>query len=67
MRTTLNVDDSLIDEAARLTGVAEKTALVRMGLQALIASESAKRLAALGGSQKNFRVAPRRRARTAPA
>ncbi|MFW5791437.1 MAG: type II toxin-antitoxin system VapB family antitoxin, partial [Desulfohalobiaceae bacterium] len=45
MRTTLNVDDSLIKKATELTGVTEKTSLVRMGLQALIARESAKRLA----------------------
>lgn len=48
MRTTLNVEADLLREAGRLTGVTQKTALVRMGLQALIARESAKRLAALG-------------------
>lgn len=62
MRTTLNIEDSLIDQAARLTGITEKTALVRLGLKALIAAESAKRLARLGGSEKQLRPIPRRRA-----
>lgn len=61
MRTTLNIEDSLLKRAARLTGVQEKTALVRLGLEALIALESARRLAALGGSEKNLKRAPRRR------
>ena len=61
MRTTINVDDGLIRRAAQLTGVQEKTALVRRGLEALIARESARRLAALGGSEKALRPIPRRR------
>ncbi len=61
MRTTLNIEESLLEEAARLTGVKEKTALVRRGLEALIALESARRLADLGGSQKKLKPAPRRR------
>ena len=61
MRTTLNIDDSLLNQAAKLAGVAEKTALVRLGLEALIARESARRLAALGGSQKNLLIPRRRR------
>ena len=60
MRTTLNIDDALLREATRLTGVTEKTALVRAGLEALIARESARRLAALGGTEPGFR-GPRRR------
>ena len=63
MRTTLNIDDDLIREAAKLTGVQEKTALVQRGLEALIARESARRLAALGGSEKELRPIPRRRPR----
>src|SRR5687767_1274251 len=47
MRTTLNLDQELVEKARRLSGVAEKTALVHAGLQALIARESARRLAAL--------------------
>ena len=61
MRTTLNIDDKMLTEAARLTGVREKTSLVRRGLEALIALESAKRLARLGGTEKSLRSIPRRR------
>ena len=61
MRTTLNIEDSLIEKAARLTGITEKTSLVRLGLQALIAKESAKRLAGLGGTENNLHAIPRRR------
>jgi Arc/MetJ family transcription regulator len=61
MRTTLNIDDKMLSEAARLTGVREKTSLVRRGLEALIALESAKRLARLGGTEKSLRHIPRRR------
>ena len=58
MRTTLNIDDDLIREASRLTGIKEKTTLVRRGLEALIARESARRLAALGGTEPDLRAAP---------
>lgn len=61
MRTTLNIDDALLAEAARLTGVSEKTTLVRRGLEALIARESARRLAELGGTETALRAIPRRR------
>jgi Arc/MetJ family transcription regulator len=61
MRTTLNIDDEILEKAATLTGVKEKTALVRLGLEALIARESAKRLAALGGTEHSLRAIPRRR------
>ena len=61
MRTTLNIDDDLIAEAARLTGIQEKTSLIRLGLEALIARESARRLAALGGSEADLRPNSRRR------
>ena len=61
MRTTLNIDATLIREASKLTGVSEKTALVRMGLEALIAKESARRLASLGGTEKQLGTIPRRR------
>ena len=60
MRTTLNLDDDLVARARRLSGIDEKTALVRAGLEALIARESARRLAALGGSEPGL-VTPRRR------
>jgi len=62
MRTTLNIDDELLAEAQRITGMEEKTALVREGLRALIERESARRLAKLGGSQPQLRPVPRRRA-----
>jgi len=61
MRTTLNIDDDLLTEATRSTGVTEKTAVVRMGLEALIERESARRLAALGGKMPHLQVAARRR------
>ena len=61
MRTTLNIDDKTLSEAARLTGVKEKTALVQKGLEALISRESARRLALLGGTEKSLRAVPRRR------
>ncbi len=60
-RTTLNIDREALAKAAALTGVKEKTALVRMGLEALIAKASAERLAALAGSEKRLRPIPRRR------
>ena len=62
MRTTLNIDDQLLAEARRLSGVTEKTALVREGLRALIERESARRLARLGGSEHQLKPIPRRRA-----
>ena len=61
MRTTLNIDEALLRNAAKLTGVSEKTSLVRMGLEALIARESARRLADLGGSEKRLARVRRRR------
>jgi hypothetical protein len=61
MRTTLNIDSKLLEQAGKLTGVSEKTALVRMGLQALISKESARRLASLGGTEKRLSPIPRRR------
>ena len=61
MRTTLNIDDQLLVEAQRLTGIAERAKLVREGLQALIERESARRLAKLGGSEPQLKSIPRRR------
>ena len=62
MRTTLIIDDELLEEAARLTGIKQKTSLVRLGLKALIAREGSKRLAKLGGTEKLLRTIHRRRA-----
>lgn len=61
MRTTVTIDDDLLDRAAELTGVTERTALLREGLETLIRVESARRLAALGGSDPKAETAPRRR------
>lgn len=63
MRTTLILDDVLLERARRVTGIAEKTALVHAGLEALISREAARRLAALGGTMPRARGAPRRRSR----
>ncbi len=65
MRTTLILRDDLVDRAMRATNIEEKTALVHAGLEALIAIESARRLARLGGSDS--RAAAGRRRRTAAA
>ena len=61
MRTTLNIDEALLREAQQLSGLKEKTAVLHAGLEALIARESARRLAALGGSERRLRPIPRRR------
>ena len=61
MRTTLNIEDSLVERASELTGIKEKTTLVKLGLEALIAKESAKRLAKLGGTERQLKAIPRRR------
>lgn len=60
VRTTLVLDDALLIEAQRLTGITEKSALVREGLRALVQREAARRLAALGGSDPTAEAAPRR-------
>ncbi|GAB91678.1 type II toxin-antitoxin system VapB family antitoxin [Gordonia rhizosphera] len=62
MRTTVTVDDALLEKAEALTGVHERAALIRIGLQTLIRVESARRLAALGGTDPQVTAAPRRRA-----
>ena len=60
MRTTINLDDQLLGEAQRITGMKERTALIHEGLRALIERESARRLARLGGSEPGLRPVPRR-------
>ena len=62
-RTTLNIDSELLKKAQKLTGVDEKTSLVKLGLEALVARESAKRLADLGGTERQLRPIKRRRAK----
>ena len=60
MRTTLNIDDELLAEAQRVTGLKEKVALVREGLRALVEREIARRLVKLGGSEPQLKPVPRR-------
>ena len=61
MRTTLNLDDDLLDKARFYTGIEERTALIHEGLRALITREAGRRLAKLGGSDPNATAGPRRR------
>jgi len=63
MRTTINLDDDLLNAAQKVSGVKERTALIHAGLQALIERESARRLARLGGSDRQLKAIPRRRQR----
>jgi Arc/MetJ family transcription regulator len=65
MRTTVTLDDDLLEEAQRMTGLTERTALLRAGLLALIERESARRLARLGGTEPQLRDIPRRRSEPA--
>jgi len=62
MRTTVNLDDTLLDKATALTGVTERGVLMKEALKALIERESAKRLALLGGTEPDLKLTPRRRA-----
>jgi len=57
----LNIEDTLVEKASELTGIREKTTLVKLGLEALIAKESARRLAKLGGTERQLKPIPRRR------
>ncbi len=61
MRTTININDDILKKASELTGIKEKTHLVRLGLEALIVLESSKRLARLGGEEKGLKAIPRRK------
>jgi Arc/MetJ family transcription regulator len=65
VRTTINLDDELLEEARRITGIEGRTTLVHAGLRALIERESARRLARLGGSETQLRPVPRRRPESA--
>ncbi len=62
MRTTININDELLEKASILTGIKEKTSLVKIGLEALISLESSKRLAKLGATEKDLKNIKRRRA-----
>ncbi|MFW5995203.1 MAG: type II toxin-antitoxin system VapB family antitoxin [Spirochaetia bacterium] len=61
MRTTVNLDDELIEEAKRMTGIQSRTQLLNEALQALVEREAARRLARLGGSEPQLEAIPRRR------
>jgi Arc/MetJ family transcription regulator len=61
MRTTVTLDDELLADAEKYTGITERTALLNAGLKALIERAAARRLAALGGSQPKLKAPPRRR------
>jgi Arc/MetJ family transcription regulator len=61
MRTTVTLDDELLAEAERFTGIKERSALIREALKRLVEHEAARRLIALGGSDPNFQAPPRRR------
>lgn len=60
-RTTLNTEDSFLERTSELTGIKEETTLVKLGLEALIAKESARRLAKLGGTERQLKATPRRK------
>ena len=61
MRTTINLDDATLEEAIKITGIQEKPRLVHEALKTLIRKEKARRLAALGGTEKGLKAIPRRR------
>ena len=61
MRTTITIDDQLLEKAEKYTGIKERSALIREALTALVQREAARRLARLGGSDPNAEAAPRRR------
>jgi Arc/MetJ family transcription regulator len=61
MRTTININDEILKKASELTGIKEKTQLVKLGLESLIALESSRRLARLAGTEKALKAIPRRR------
>lgn len=61
MRTTVTIDDELLEEAQRLTGIRERATLIRMALETLVQRECARRLAQLGGTQPDLGDIPRRR------
>jgi len=64
MRTTVNLDQQLLAEAQRMTGIKERKALLHAGLRALIERESARRLSRLGGSEPRLSPVPRRRSKS---
>ena len=67
MRTTVTLDDALVARAQRLTGLTERSALLREALTALVQRESARRLARLGGTEPELKPIPRRGDPSEPA
>ena len=65
MRTTLTLDDDLLSKAQQISGLTERGQLIREALLALVQRESARRLAALGGSEPDVQTTPRRQTKTA--
>jgi len=63
MRTTINIDDELLDDARKYTGIKEKTALIHKALQELVTWEASKRLIALGGTMPDATAGRRRRSK----
>lgn len=61
MRTTIALDDDLLNKAQEYTGITEKSSLIHEALKSLIAREAGRRLALLGGSDPSAKAAPRRR------
>ncbi len=61
MRTTVTIDDALLNDAKELTGITETSRLVKEALKVLVAREAGRRLAAMGGSQPDLEYVPRRR------
>lgn len=61
MRTTVTLDDELVEKAIRYTGIKERATLIRMGLESLVQREAARRIARLGGSEPDLEIPPRRR------
>ena len=61
MKTTLNINDNLLNQAMMLTGISQKTLLVQKGLEALVVQKNAERLANLGGIQPKLQTIPRRK------
>ncbi|MDE2757070.1 MAG: type II toxin-antitoxin system VapB family antitoxin [Acidobacteriota bacterium] len=63
MKATVNIDDRLLEQAQRLTGLKTRSALIREGMRALVERENARRLARLGGTEPQLKSVPRRRVR----
>jgi Arc/MetJ family transcription regulator len=61
MRTTLEIDRALLEEAMRVTGAPTKSVAVRLGLKALVDEAARRRLAALYGKLPEVEVSARRR------